>query len=288
MTMSAGRCTIHQPSSTRTRRAPRRGRLRGGFSHSRRRDEIGDLARALQQLTEKLQAHLRFVESFAGELAHELRNPLASIRSAAEVLPQTGSDEERAVFLDCMRREVARMERLLSEVGEISRLDAGIEGEERLSVELAPLAAGVLQSVRTRAPRAAVSLSAPREPLRVCGAPTRLAQVLENLLDNALDFSPPGPPVEVRLERRGSWAALQVADRGPGIPPGNLPRVFERFFSFRPEAAADPPPARRQHLGLGLSIVKTVAEGYGGRVSASNRPEGGACFEVLLPLAPRR
>lgn len=155
------------------------------------------------------------------------------------MLPQTGGDEQRAVFLDCIRREVARMERLLSEVGEISRLDAGIEEEERLSVELGPLAAGVLQSVRTRAPGAVVRLSAPEDPLRVCGAPTRLAQVLQDLLDNALDFSPPGGPVEVRLERRGSWAALRV-------------------------------------------------EGYGGRVSASNRPEGGARFEVLLPLARRQ
>jgi two-component system sensor histidine kinase ChvG len=121
--------------------------------------------------------------------------------------------------------------------------------------------------------------------LRLRLSPRRLEQVLENLIDNALCFSPPGGTVAVLIDRRPGWAVIRIQDRGPGIPPQHLSRIFDRFFSYRPEAASAGGPADRlEHPGLGLAIVKAIVEGYGGTVTAANREGGGASFEVRLPL----
>jgi two-component system sensor histidine kinase ChvG len=136
-----------------------------------------------------------------------------------------------------------------------------------------------------------LELEPPAEPVAVHASPDRLAQVVENLLDNAVSFSPPGGTVAVRLAREGSEAVLTVRDQGPGIPPEHLGRIFDRFFSYRPRqgaGAAEPgarPGALGRHAGLGLAIVKAIVEGYGGSVAAANGAGGGAVLEVRLPAA---
>ena len=258
----------------------RRGRIRRRFGGSRRRDEIGELARALEELTRRLEDHARFTESFAGDLAHELKNPLASIRSAGELLAEVDSPADRRRFLEIVQREVARMEHLLAVSRELARIDAGIETEERRVVDLDSLLAAIVEGYRLRAPGVRVELAAAPAPLRVRGAPERLAAVVENILDNALSFSPADGTVRVELARQDGTALMTVTDEGPGIPAGSEEQIFSRFYSSRPGQSK----ATEGHTGLGLALAKATVEGYGGAVSAATRPEGGACVTVRLPL----
>lgn len=268
----------------------RRGRLTGSFGGSNKHDEIGELARALERLTRRLRRHLGATEAFASDVSHEFKNPLASIRSATEMLTEAESDEERQRFQAIVLREVNRLERLLTSVREISAIDAGLDREEAEPVLLGDLLRSVVEGYRLRDGSTEVDLELPEEPLAVHAAPERLAQVAENLLDNAASFSPEGAAVRLRLERDGDRARLAVEDSGPGIPEEHLERLFDRFFSYRSEAPRHDRTAHRRdgHAGLGLAIVRAIAEGYGGGVRAANRPGGGARFEVTFPLADRR
>jgi signal transduction histidine kinase len=221
--------------------------------------------------------------------------------AAAEMLGGTVGAAQGARFVEVIQREVARLEGLLVRVREIAWIDARLEEEERERLDVAEKAAGCVESLRQLAlpafrltvPGSGASPAA-RPTVRL--APYRLAQVLENLLDNPAGFAPPASEVEVTVTREGPWAVLRVANRGPGIPPEHLGRIFDRFFSYRPppgprsgpNAGGEPPDARTadpraEHPGLGLAIVKAVVEGYGGMVHAANREGGGIVFEVRLP-----
>lgn len=262
----------------------RRGRLRGRFSGSSRRDEIGDLARALAELSRRLEERSGFMESFAAEVSHAFKNPLAGIRSAVELLETTPDPERRARYRALVERDVARLERLLSTLREIARIDAELEDEAREAVPLGELLAGILEAFRLRfGEKLHFVLDAGGEEARVDAAPARLAEAFENLVDNAASFAPPGSEVRVALRREGAEAVVEVRDQGPGIPEEHLERVFERFFSWRP--APDPEEGSLAHMGLGLAISRAVVEGYGGSLRARNDPSGGACFEVRLPCA---
>jgi two-component system sensor histidine kinase ChvG len=261
----------------------RRGRLRGTIHGLARKDEIGDLARALEELTRRLEDRQRGTETFASDVAHELKNPLASIRSAAELLPDVREPEERRRFVAIIQEEVARMERQVSQLAEITRIDARLEDEEQVAVPLNGLLAQIAERFRMReGGRVRFELVLPDEVLAVRAAPERLTQVFENLLDNAAGFSPDGAEVRVTLERSPEGAAVvRVADEGPGIPGEHLERIFDRFFSHRPEGGG----AAGLHPGLGLAIVKAIVEGYGGSVSAANNDGKGSVLTVRLPAS---
>ncbi|MFL6289844.1 MAG: sensor histidine kinase, partial [Thermoanaerobaculia bacterium] len=266
----------------------RRGRLRGRFRGSRRRDEIGDLARALAELTRRLEAHLAFIESFASDVSHEFKNPLASIRTATELLAEVEDPTDRQRFLAMVQKEVARMEGLLSGVREITEIDAQLESEKTRTVALDGLLREIVEGRCLRADnQIEIKLEAPLEPVLVRASPERLTQVFENLLDNAASFSPAGGTVEVRLTREDGSGVVSclvvVDDRGPGIPETHLDRIFDRFFRYRPDEPVSRTEARNGHTGLGLAIVKAIVDGYGGSIAARNRPDGGARFEVRLP-----
>ncbi len=278
--------TIARPLARLRRRAgeilDRRGRLTGGFEPSRRKDEIGELERALAELTRRLEEHLSHTESFAADVSHEFRNPLASIRTAVEMALEVESPEERRHFLEMVQRDVARLERLLSEAREISRIDAHLDEEEHSPVELATLLAGLVESFRLRSggsgPR--FTLESAGAPATVLGSADRLTQAFENLIANAASFSPPGGTVAVSLLSGGGHAEVAVADDGPGIPEEHRERIFTRFFSWRPAGEG------AGHTGLGLAIVRAIVDGYGGRVSYRSRAPHGTEFVVSLPLAP--
>ncbi|HEX2223732.1 MAG TPA: stimulus-sensing domain-containing protein, partial [Thermoanaerobaculia bacterium] len=169
-----------------------RGRLRGSFRGSDRQDEIGHLTRALEHLTRRLEEHLRFTESFAADVSHELKNPLATIRTATEMLAEVDEPEDRRRFLGIAQREVARMERLLSGMREITEIDAHLEAEPAGPVDLAELLAQVVESARLRSDRLQVEMRSADGPVLVSASPERLSQVFGNVLDNAASFSPPG------------------------------------------------------------------------------------------------
>jgi len=258
-----------------------RGRLKGRFAPASRRDEIGDLSRSLRELTLRLEKHIRFVESFASDVSHEFKNPLAAIRSAAELALSTPEEAERRALLAMVLEDVARMERLLSGVREISRIDAGDPQQEVQRIEVKGFAERVLEGFRLRSAtgKKRITFSVAGEQAFTIMAPERLAQALENLVDNAASFSPGSGRVEVSVQRDGAAVTLRVTDEGPGIPEQHRSRIFDRFFSYRPGDDGG------AHAGLGLAIVKSIVESRGGTVEASNLPGGGACFEMRLPLA---
>ena len=255
----------------------RRGRLRGRFKGSNKADEIGDLARALEGLTARLEQHQQLTESFASDVSHEFKNPLASVRMATEMLAQVDQPAERARFLRIAESEIARMENLLSQVREITLIDAEIQKEDRAPVDVGALLQRLVEGFRLREKdRVVFDLELPSTPFNVVASEDRLIQVIENLLDNAVSFTPAGGRVIISANEK----AITIRDRGPGIPEEHLGKLFDRFFTYRPDELRN-----HRHTGLGLSIVKAIVEGYGGTVNAANNPEGGAVFEVRLPPA---
>ncbi len=257
----------------------RRGRLRKGFEGSQRLDEIGDLSRALAELTRRLESHIRFIESFASDVSHEFKNPLASIRNATELLEDIEEPAERQRFIAMALRDIARLEHLLSGVRDITRIDAEIDDQPSEAVDLKQLIEGLIERYEMM-PRNRIcyQLTVMDEEFLVAGDPERLSQVFENLLDNAISFSPADGEVHITLSFEDTHIAVEIRDQGPGIPAEHLDRIFSRFFSYRQNGTG-----QDGHTGLGLAIVKAIVESHGGRVSADNLPSGGARFEALLP-----
>ncbi|MEO1040236.1 MAG: stimulus-sensing domain-containing protein [Pseudomonadota bacterium] len=253
-----------------------------------RKDEIGALGNAFSDMTEALYDRLDAIESFAADVAHEIKNPLTSIRSAAEVLPRARDDEKRARLIELIQLDVKRLDRLVTDISNASRLDAELAREDLTPVDLARLLGDISSTYENRAePRAHIRLATEtREPLALAHEGP-LSRVFMNLLDNALTFSPEGGEVEVRVQRSASGGRgrliVTIEDEGPGIPPENLETIFERFYTQRPVGAAF-----GSHSGLGLAIARQIVRAHGGRIFATNctGPAGeitGARFTVELP-----
>jgi two-component system sensor histidine kinase ChvG len=279
--------TIARPLARLRRRAgdvlDRRGRFRAGFSASTRRDEIGDLERALAELTEQLEQHLRSADAFASDVSHEFKNPLASIRTATDMALEDVEPGERRRFLVMIQKDVARMERLLSEAREISRIDAHLDDEDITTVVLDDLLAALVESFRLRTQDSGIrfDLALADADVAVFASADRLTQAFENLIDNAVGFSPPDGRISVALRSAADTAEVTISDEGPGIPEEHRDRIFGRFFSYRPNG--DP-----GHTGLGLALVRAIVESMGGEVSAEPRSGGGTKIIVVLPLAERQ
>jgi two-component system sensor histidine kinase ChvG len=263
--------------------AGRRVRLRASFRGTKRRDEIGELARALDELTARLHEHVQFTERFATDVSHEFRNPLASIRASAEMLAEAETPEARAGFAARIGHDIQRLEGLLRRVREITEADARLEDEPVETVDVAALCRELAEgrNAHGEGPRIVTTGAAQAAPTRA--SRDRLVQVLENLLDNAASFSPPDASIALSTAMDDGFVVVTVSDAGPGIAPEHLDRIFDRFFSHRP----DNPQARQRHAGLGLSIAKAIVVTYGGSIRATNRPTGGAMFEVRLPVVGR-
>ena len=235
--------------------------------------------RILQDLYEvRLEERMRFIESFAADVSHEFRNPLASIRSAAEMLAEVEDPEERARFARIVESDIARLEKLLSEVREVTLLDgtSDEEDEEPGPVDLNAVLRGVAGRERYRSLELELELSDGK--LNVAAGPDRMGRVFENLIDNAADFSK--GHVRVSSKANGQEAVVRVEDDGPGIPKEHAERVFDRFFSYRADASR-----RGDHTGLGLAIVKAILERRGGSIRSLASSLGGAAFEVRLRLS---
>jgi two-component system sensor histidine kinase ChvG len=262
--------------------AARRDRLPGRFIDASRHDELGDLARALQELTRRLDEHIRDAERFASDVSHEFKNPLASIRAAAEMTSQSEDAGDRARFLSMLVRDADRLERLVSGVRELARVDTQLQQEPLERIDPAALAAQVIDGLRLAYgshPELNLEVSGTRCIVRATA--TRLLQALENVLVNARSVAPPDSRIDVSVRTSGTTCVIEVADRGPGIPPSHLERIFERFFSYRPEEGD-----ARGHAGLGLAIAKSIVQGYGGTIGARIRDGRGAVFEIRLPGEP--
>ena len=250
-----------------------------------RSDEIGELSGALREMTESLWQRLDAIESFAADVAHELKNPLTSLRSAVETVARVKDPEQQKKLMSIILDDVSRLDRLISDISDASRLDAELSRAETGPVKLGALLDALAQMQNanddTKAPKVNLEIAA-AESLTITGLEGRLAQVFRNLIVNAVSFSPPGGTITVRATREGPFACVDVLDQGSGIPAGKEKAIFERFYSERPEAEKF-----GTHSGLGLSISKQIVEAHRGIISAVNRNDGGgtgARFIVRLPL----
>jgi two-component system sensor histidine kinase ChvG len=258
-----------------------------------RDDEVGDLTRSLESMTDALSARMDAIERFAADVSHEIKNPLTSIRSAVETLEISGDKPAaRDRLLAVLKNDVRRLDRLITDISNASRLDAELSREAPRRIDLARLLGDIVTvyaaSQREGEPGVRLDLDGGEYP--VIGRESPFGQVVRNLIDNARSFSPPEGEVRVQLQRlqEGDHRLIRVVvdDNGPGVPSENLETIFERFYTSRPKGAAF-----GGHSGLGLSIARQIVEAHHGRISAENRegPDGsvaGARFIVTFPEAP--
>jgi two-component system, OmpR family, sensor histidine kinase ChvG len=266
---------------------------------SDRHDEIGHLSESLRDMTKALYSRIEAIERFAADVAHELKNPLTSLRSAVETLPLAKSDDSRGRLLDVIQHDVKRLDRLISDISDASRLDAELARAQTHRFDFAALLSAVVSMANDarQAPSPTLELHMTPSSIshevapdyHIMGHDSRLSQVVTNLIENARSFSPPNSTVHLTLMQKDNNLELHVEDSGPGIPPHALERIFERFYTDRPEHKFG------QNSGLGLSISRQIVEAHGGKIWAQNildasSPEDpskrlGARFIVRLPLA---
>ena len=281
--------TIADPMRTLAAAADRVRRGRGGRENlpdiSHRNDEIGDLSQSLSAMTRALYDRIDAIERFAADVAHELKNPLTSLKSAVEMFSRATDDDSRARMMSIVRADVKRIDRLITDISDASRLDAELSRESAEPVDIARLLETIAEVYRfmelPRGGKLALDLRLPPEAI-VMGRDERLGQVVRNLIDNAVSFSPQDGTVTVSSWVEGVMIRIAVEDEGPGIPPDNLETVFQRFYTERPAEHGF-----GKNSGLGLSICRQIANGLNGRVWAENREQGGARFVVELPWARR-
>ena len=249
-----------------------------------RRDEIGMLARSISDMTAALRQRIDAVEHFAADVAHEIKNPLASLRSATESLGKVQDPALREQLLDIATHDVRRIDRLVTEISDASRIDAEMSRTEFEPIDLVQLLRTIAESRAARDENEGrrLELAGIDEPVRVMGVPVRIERVIQNLLDNAVSFSPADGTITAEIVQRGDRVTLIICDEGPGIPEEKREKVFQRFHSDRPEAEDF-----GNHSGLGLAIARTIAEAHDGSLVATSRPDGtsGACLRFDLPRA---
>jgi len=250
-----------------------------------RKDEIGELAMSLRDMTDALWQRMDAIERFAADVAHEIKNPLTSLRSAVETAVRIQDPEQQRRLMTIIKEDVQRLDRLISDISDASRLDAELSRAEQEPVDLGRMLTTLVdvhETTNEKGPRIRLEKV---DGLVVNGLEGRLAQVVRNLIANACSFSPPDATVAIRAAPADDWIRVQIDDQGPGIPEGKEKAIFERFYSERPDGEKF-----GTHSGLGLSISKQIVEAHGGTIAAENRRDAGgkvigARFVIRLPAA---
>lgn len=251
-----------------------------------RRDEIGTLARALSDMSLALRQRIDATEAFAADVTHELKNPLASLRSAVDSLGLVSDPALQEQLVTVIRDDVARLDRLITDIAEASRVDAELARARFETIDLGTTIEGLIDTREQRGLNGDVRLAFARPhkgTAVVFGDGFRLARVVENLVDNAISFSPPGGLVQIAATRDGDDVVIRVEDEGPGVAPEEREAIFARFHSVRPESEFG------RHSGLGLAIAKAIVEGHNGTIQVTDRDNfpHGARFVIRLPAAAK-
>jgi two-component system, OmpR family, sensor histidine kinase ChvG len=255
------------------------GKIRLDMPESAGSDEIGDLSRGFERLLGRLNEHTQYLRTLGGKLSHELRTPLTIVRSSLDNLESEGLRDDQRLYITRAREGTQRLQSILSALGAAARVEESIKQTERTNFDLRGVVSSAVAAYRDGFPLARFALEVPADPCFIRGAPDLLVQLLDKLIENAVDFCPPAGTITVRLERAQSSYLLQVINDGPPIPTEVLGRLFESLFEQR-QGRDDKP-----HFGLGLYIVRLVAEFHGGTTEAANRSDGGgAVFTIALPL----
>jgi dedicated sortase system histidine kinase len=257
----------------------REGKIRLDMPESNRADEIGALSRSFEGLLERLNEHTQYLRTLGGKLSHELRTPLTIVRSSLDNLESEGVRTDQRGYVTRAREGVLRLQSILSALGAAARVEESIKQAERLRFDLGELLQSAVAGYRDAFPAAHIELVAPPDACFMHGAPDLVVQMLDKLIENAVDFCSLSGTITVRLARVGTRYELNVSNDGPPIPEALLGRLFESLFENR-QGTDDKP-----HFGLGLYIVRLIAEFHGGVAVAANRPDaGGAMFTVVLPF----
>lgn len=252
---------------------------------SDRQDEIGELSHAIREMTEALRQRLTAIESFAADVAHELKNPLTSMRSAIETLPKVKNEKDRESLTSIIHHDLHRMDRLITDISQASRLDAELSRDILSVVDVREVLIPLVESHQHNHIQNTILLKGAEKPALVMGQTGRLAQVFDNLIANALSFSPTNKAVTITISNNSEHVKITVDDEGSGIPDNKLDKIFDRFYSERPTGESF-----GMHSGLGLSIARQIAESHNGKIYAENRKDEhgktiGARFVVHLKKA---
>ena len=267
-------------------RSDRNGRY--GISEvSERNDELGELSKALTQMTDDLWQRLDAIEKFAADVAHEIKNPLTSIRSAVETASKIKDNEKRDKLLALILDDVHRLDRLITDISDSSRLDTELSREKFTAIDIGKLLLAFYE-LRTSQKKfdkknLTLDIMEGNAELLILGHEIRIVQVIDNIVDNAITFSPPNGNINIVVSADTNSVTITIDDQGPGIPKGKLDAIFDRFYSERP-----PTEKFGLHSGLGLSICKQIAEAHNGEITAENRLDQqsitkGARFIITLP-----
>ena len=269
--LAAHRVRLGRAREVRVPRLPSRG------------DEIGLLARSISDMSQSLRQRIDNIEAFAADVSHELKNPIASLRSALDGLGNVKDESLRERLIAVARDDVLRLDRLISDVSEAARTDAELARAKFEPVDLGPLIEQLVGSWESRREKgdARVAFARPRrQSTTVLGDPGRLARALDNLIDNAISFSPAGGLVEIAASRVGNQVRIRIDDEGPGVPSEAREAIFNRFHSIRPDTEDF-----GRHSGLGLAIAKAIVDGHDGEITVHDRDDAptGARFVICLP-----
>jgi two-component system sensor histidine kinase ChvG len=255
-----------------------RGRITRLTTASEANDEIGDLSRSFTTVLERLARYNAYLEALAGRLSHELRTPVAVVRSSLENLHAARTPEETRTYLARAEDGLERLSTILARMTEASRLEQGLSSATRERFDAAAVVRGCIEGYKLAYAPRGFEFGVPAEPVYLSGAPDLLAQMLDKLVENAVDFAAKGTPVRIYL---GNDGVLRVENQGPSLPAGIRDSLFESMVSLRGERGGSAP-----HLGLGLYIARLIAEFHGGSLRAENLPGGGGvAFEATLKLA---
>ena len=252
-----------------------------------RTDEIGLLARAVSDMSQSLRQRIDNIEAFAADVTHELKNPLASLRSAMDGLDRVDDPELKHKLIQIAREDVMRLDRLINDIGEAARTDAELARATFEPVDLGPLIEQLISSWEDRRDKgdAQIAFARPRrDSAVVMGKPDRLARAINAIIDNAVSFSPPGGLVEIAASHVGDQIRIRIDDEGPGVPHEAREAIFNRFHSVRPEGENF-----GRHSGLGLAIAEAIVKGHDGEIDVQDRDDApsGARFTICLPAADR-
>ena len=251
-----------------------------------RKDEVGQLSRSLNEMTEDLYKRINVAETFSSDLAHEIRNPLTSLKGASEVLENTPDNEKRKKLIKVISHDVERIERLITDYSQMLKDEASLSRAKMTKIDLSKVVDSVVEDFNSDLLNSNKNIKIEINDsntngykLNVLGVESKLEQILANLLDNAISFSPPDSKIIVTCGIIKNKAQLIIEDEGPGFNEKNIDKVFNRFYSNRPEKFGE-------HSGLGLNIVKNIIELHGGSIIASNHITGkkGAKIEVQMPI----
>ncbi len=249
-----------------------------------RRDEIGMLARALSDMSSALRERISATEAFAADVAHEIKNPLASLRSALDGIEGLEDPKLRKQLMEVAKADVLRMDRLISDISEASRMDSQLATAKFEPIDIGDMIAQLIAAMKQKAGEIGVDILFIRPPTGraiVMGEDIRLERMFVNLIENAFSFSPRNSNLEIVIAILPDEVLIQINDQGPGVAEEQREAIFTRFYSHRPDNEKF-----GEHSGLGLAIARNIAEGHGGHIRVGNRADGnqGSCFEIGLPL----